>query len=68
MIKSKINVYDSLKASGYTTTRIRREKLLGESALQALRTNNEIRGMETLDRICTMLGLQPGDILEHREA
>ncbi len=55
-----------LKQSGYTTYRIRREKLLGESALQALREGKTPNlTLNTLDRLCSALGCQPGDLLEY---
>ena len=34
MLKYKIDVLESLKEAGYTTTRLRNEKLLGENAIQ----------------------------------
>lgn len=37
MLTYKIDVLDTLKESGYTTTKLRKEKLLGENAIQSLR-------------------------------
>ena len=37
MLVYKIDVLESLKEAGYTTTRLRREKLLNESAIQYIR-------------------------------
>lgn len=53
-----------LKAAGYNTTRLRREKILSESTIQALRDGKMV-SMENISRICAMLNCQPGDILEY---
>ena len=62
-IKYKIDVLAALKAAGYNTNRIRKEKLLSESTLQRLRTGELING-ENLGKLCELLHCQPGDILE----
>lgn len=62
-IKYKIDVLAALKAAGYNTNRIRKEKLLSESTLQRLRTGELING-ENLGKLCELLNCQPGDILE----
>lgn len=64
MIKYKIDVLAALKAAGFNTNRIRKEKLLPESAVQSLR-HDEMISLSSLDRICSMLNAQPGDILMH---
>lgn len=63
-IKYKIDVLAALKAAGYNTNRIRKEKLLSESTLQRLRTGELVNG-ENLGRLCKLLDCQPGDILEY---
>lgn len=66
MLKYKFNVMEALKEAGYNTTKIRREKLLNESALQAFRENRMI-GTATLDRLCCLLDMQPGNIIKYVE-
>ena len=63
-IKYKIDVLAALKAAGYNTNRIRKEKLLSESTLQRLRKGELING-ENLGKLCELLRCQPGDILEY---
>lgn len=63
-IRYKINVLAALKEKGYNTNRLRKEKLLGESTIQQLR-NGELVSWNNIDRICSMLGCQPGDLVEH---
>lgn len=63
-IKYKIDVLTALKDAGYTTYKMRRDKLLGESVLQQLR-KGELVSWANISRICAMLGCQPGDFLEY---
>ena len=65
-IKYKGDMLALLKAVGYNTTRLRREKLLAEGVIQALREKKPI-SWANLERICSMLRCQPGDILEYVE-
>lgn len=65
MLIYKIDVLEALKAAGYNTTRIRREHLLNESAIQYLREGRPV-GPVPLNQICRLLGVQPGDIIEYR--
>lgn len=65
-INYKINIIEALKKAGYSSTRIRNERLLGESYMQQLR-RGELVSWKAIDTICTLLKCQPGDILEHIE-
>lgn len=62
-IRYKMDVLAELKKSGYSSTRIREEKLIGQSYLQQLR-RGELVSWKTMDTICTLLHCQPGDIVE----
>lgn len=66
MFVYKINVLETLKENGYNTTKLRREKLLNESAIQSLR-KNEMVGIITLEKICRLLDMQPGNIIKYVE-
>lgn len=66
MIVYKIDVLESLKEAGYTTTRLRKEKLLNESAIQYLREGKPV-GAKALDNICRLLDMQPGNIIKYVE-
>lgn len=63
-IQYKINVLQALKNAGYSTHRIREEKIMGQATLQQLR-KGELVSWKNIDTICTLLGCQIGDILEH---
>lgn len=64
MLKYKIDVLAVLKAAGYSSTRIRNEKLIGMATLQQLR-HDELVSWKTIDTICRLLDCQPGDLLEY---
>ena len=64
----KIDVLSALKEAGYNTTRIRKEKIMGEAMLQKIRSGQMV-SWATLETICSLLDCQPGDLIEYvREA
>lgn len=67
MLAYKIDVLEALKESGYNTARLRREKLLGENAIQSLRENKMV-GINSLEKICALLDMQPGNIIKYAES
>lgn len=66
MIAYKIDVLESLKEAGYNMTRLRREKLLNESAIQYLR-EGKLVGIKALNTLCMLLDMQPGNIIKYME-
>ena len=65
-IQYKVDILAELKRKGYSSTRIREEKLIGQSYLQQLR-RGELVSWKTLDTICSLLECQPGDLIEYME-
>lgn len=63
-IRYKSDVLALLKAAGYPSTRIRAEKLLGQSYVQQLR-KGELISWAALNKVCSLLNCQPGDLLEY---
>lgn len=66
MLAYKIDVMDTLKESGYNTTRILRENLISQSAMQKIR-KNEMVGIKTIEKLCELLDMQPGNIIKYVE-
>jgi hypothetical protein len=66
MLVYKINVLETLKESGYNSTKILREGIISQSAMQKLR-KNEMVGIKTLERLCKLLDMQPGNIIKYVE-
>lgn len=66
MLTYKIDVLDTLKENGYNSTRILREKLISQSAVQKIR-RNEMVGIKTIEKLCELLDMQPGNIIKYVE-
>ena len=64
MLRYKMNVLQHLKEAGYSTYRVRAEKVLSEGTMQRLRTGSTAISVESLGILCNILQCQPGDILE----
>ena len=62
----KIDVLAALKDAGYSTYRIRKEKIFGEATVQKFR-NAELVSLENIATLCKLLNCQPGDIMEYVE-
>ena len=63
-LRYKIDVLKELKNNGYSTYRLRNDKLMGEAQIQKIRSG-EIASKESLNTVCKLLGCQPGDFLEY---
>lgn len=63
-IKYKLDLLPALKAAGYNTSRLRREKIMGEKDIQSLRTGALV-SWRNIDKLCRMLNCQPGDIVKY---
>lgn len=65
-IKYKIDVLAELKNAGYSSYRLRQDKIFGERTIQRFR-NKEIVSADNLATLCELLNCQPGDILEYEK-
>ena len=65
-IRYKVDILAELKKKGYSSTRIREDKLIGQSYLQQLR-RGELVSWKILNIICSLLECQPGDLIEYVE-
>lgn len=54
-----------LKDKGYTTYRIRKERLIGQGTLTALKNGTGGLDSKTIARLCKILECQPGDLMEY---
>lgn len=63
-IQYKTDILPALKKAGYSTYRIRKERIFGERTVQALRTG-EMVSVDVLSKLCMLLNCQPGDMLEY---
>lgn len=63
-MRYKINILEELKKVGYSSYRMRQEKVLAESTLQRLRSGNTSINLENLGVVCGILHCQPGELVE----
>ena len=63
-IRLKADILAAFKERGYTTYKLRQEKLLGESAIQKLRSE-KLPSWNELNTICRLLDKQVGEIVEY---
>ena len=54
-----------LQEKGWTTYKIRKEKLIGQGTLTALKNGTGGLDSKTISKICKTLECQPGDIMEY---
>ena len=64
-IKYKINIIEELKKAGYSSYKIRKEKLLGQGTLTAIKNGTGGLDSKTISKLCKILECQPGDIMEY---
>ena len=63
MLKYKVNVIKMLKEAGYSSYFMERNKIFGSRDIQKFR-DGVPPGPKVLDRLCTLLHCQPGDLIE----
>ncbi len=63
-IQYKTDVLLELKKKGYSTYRLRKERLIGEAAIQKIR-RGELVSWDGISTICRLLECQPGEILKY---
>lgn len=59
------DILQKLKDAGYTTTRLRREKIMGESTITRIRNGEPIK-TDTLGLICKLTGLPVEELIEYK--
>lgn len=63
-LEYKYDILEKLKATGYSTDKLRQKKYLSESVIQHLRLGERI-SWASIERICSLLNCQPGDFLAY---
>lgn len=65
-IKEGVKILDLLNKEGYTTYRLRHQRIFGERAVQKFR-HNGLPSWNELDRLCGLLHCDPWDLIERVE-
>lgn len=63
LIKYNKDIMSELKRFGYTSYRLRNDKIMSEKVMTEIRKRKVT--MSTLNKLCQLLDCQPGDILEY---
>ena len=58
----KFNVLTALKEKGYSSYKLRKDKILGENVIQQLRSGEPV-SWTTIEKLCSILNCQPGDLV-----
>ena len=67
-LRYKFDILEALKKAGYSTYKLRMDKILSESTIQKLRANNNAPlSWDNINTLCRLLHCQPGDIMEYVE-
>lgn len=65
MLKYKQDIISSLKKAGYSSAKLRKDKIFGEATLTFFRRGDTAISCRVIDRLCQLLDCQPGDLLEY---
>lgn len=60
-------LFELLKGRGITTYKIRKDNLISQAALTKMKSGEGNIDTRTLERLCSFLKCQPGDIMEFVE-
>ena len=66
MLKYKIDVLAALKDAGYSSYKIRKDNIFAQYTVSQIRSGTVV-SLAALDKLCSLLQCQPGDILEYVE-
>lgn len=65
-LRYKIDILAALKAKGWSTFRLAKEKQLSPGTIQMIR-DGKVLSAKGLAKLCELLQCQPGDIIEYKE-
>lgn len=64
MFRFKMDIVDLLRENGYTPARIRKERLIGGKTMQDMKAGI-VPGIKTLETLCKILEMQPGNLIKY---
>ena len=65
MIRFKFDVGAALEAKGINVYVCKKEKVLSQDTFRKIREGNVGITLTALDKVCSILDMQPGDIIEY---
>ena len=63
MLRYKLDVISELKNKGFSTYVLRTQKIMGTKSIYRIK-NGEMIGIIELNKLCELLNMQPGKIIE----
>ena len=67
MLKYKFNVGDALERAGINTYKAKTTKILSQDTLKRLKNGDTNISLESLNRVCAILDMQPKDLIIYVE-
>ena len=67
MLKYKINISDALERKGFNTYKAKTTKILSQDTLKKIKEESTNISLESLNRVCILLDMQPKDLIEYIE-
>ena len=67
MLKYKINIADALERKGFNTYKAKITKILSQDTLKKIKKEDTNISLESINRICIILDMQPKDLIEYVE-
>lgn len=64
MINYRLDILAALKEAGYSSYRLRAEKIIGQKDMQRLRDWKMV-SWANINKLCGLLNCQPGDLLQY---
>lgn len=67
MLRYKINIADALERKGFNTYKAKTTKVLSQDTLKKIKNEDINISLESINRICLLLDMQPKDLIEYVE-
>ena len=67
MLKYKINIADALERKEFNTYKAKTTKILSQDTLKKIKNEDTNISLESINRICIILDMQPKDLIEYVE-
>lgn len=67
MLKYKIDVGDALKRRGFGTYQAKKSGILSQDTLKKIKEENTGLSLKSLNALCLLLDMQPGQLLTYEE-
>lgn len=67
MLRYKFDIGDALERKGFNTYKAKKSGLLSQDTLKKIKNEDTNIALESINRICMILDMQPKDLIEYVE-